>query len=108
MISRALSVWLSGALLSTSCVSSRLDVPREHPANAAARTAPLQLASLLADTPAASPRRAPERLHDHASPSADTYTCPMHPEVERNAPGKCPICGMNLVKKSSPAPQERH
>src|SRR6187549_782770 len=25
------------------------------------------------------------------------YTCPMHPEVIKNAPGKCPLCGMNLV-----------
>ncbi len=27
------------------------------------------------------------------------YTCPMHPEVIRNAPGSCPICGMDLVPK---------
>ena len=26
-----------------------------------------------------------------------TYTCPMHPEVVSNEPGKCPECGMNLV-----------
>ena len=24
------------------------------------------------------------------------YTCPMHPEVRRSAPGTCPICGMTL------------
>ena len=24
------------------------------------------------------------------------YTCPMHPEIVRNAPGACPICGMAL------------
>ena len=24
------------------------------------------------------------------------YTCPMHPEVRRSAPGPCPICGMAL------------
>ena len=27
------------------------------------------------------------------------YTCPMHPEVVRNAPGSCPICGMELVPR---------
>ncbi|HSZ73015.1 MAG TPA: heavy metal-binding domain-containing protein [Cytophagaceae bacterium] len=27
------------------------------------------------------------------------YSCPMHPEVVTNAPGKCPKCGMDLVKK---------
>lgn len=28
------------------------------------------------------------------------YTCPMHPEVKSDKPGKCPKCGMNLVPES--------
>lgn len=28
------------------------------------------------------------------------YTCPMHPQVVSDHPGSCPICGMDLVKKS--------
>ena len=24
------------------------------------------------------------------------YTCPMHPQIIRNTPGNCPICGMTL------------
>ena len=27
------------------------------------------------------------------------YTCTMHPEVMTDKPGKCPNCGMTLVKK---------
>ena len=27
------------------------------------------------------------------------YTCRMHPQIESDKPGKCPICGMTLVKK---------
>lgn len=27
------------------------------------------------------------------------YTCTMHPEVHQDKPGKCPVCGMDLVKK---------
>lgn len=27
------------------------------------------------------------------------YTCPMHPEIKSPKPGKCPKCGMALVKK---------
>jgi hypothetical protein len=31
------------------------------------------------------------------------YTCPMHPEVVRDAPGSCPKCGMTLVPKAAAA-----
>ncbi|MBA2544775.1 MAG: HAD-IC family P-type ATPase, partial [Deltaproteobacteria bacterium] len=29
-------------------------------------------------------------------PVPSEYTCPMHPEIVRDAPGSCPICGMAL------------
>lgn len=29
------------------------------------------------------------------------YTCSMHPEIIRDQPGRCPICGMELVKKET-------
>lgn len=31
--------------------------------------------------------------------TAVKYTCPMHPEVIKDKPGKCPKCGMTLVVK---------
>jgi Cu+-exporting ATPase len=38
--------------------------------------------------------------HDPTAERAPTpgaqYTCPMHPEIVRNEPGQCPICGMAL------------
>ena len=33
--------------------------------------------------------------------AVEIYTCPMHPEIIRNQPGSCPICGMTLVKKET-------
>jgi len=36
--------------------------------------------------PATPPKSADDRI----------YTCPMHPQVRRKAPGSCPICGMAL------------
>jgi hypothetical protein len=45
---------------------------------------------------------------DHSTPEAKpaitemptgTYTCVMHPNIAEPRPGKCPICGMALVKK---------
>src|SRR5271165_558529 len=30
------------------------------------------------------------------APAGSKYTCPMHPEVVRNQPGACPVCGMAL------------
>lgn len=32
-------------------------------------------------------------------PAKVQYTCTMHPEVLSDKPGKCPKCGMALVKK---------
>ena len=37
--------------------------------------------------------------HTHSEESK--YTCPMHPQIVQNQPGKCPICGMDLVPVSS-------
>ena len=36
--------------------------------------------------------------HSHSLTTTKTlYTCPMHPEVIKEQPGSCPICGMDLV-----------
>jgi hypothetical protein len=35
-----------------------------------------------------------------ASQPATVYTCPMHPEVTSDKPGKCPKCGMTLELKA--------
>ena len=32
---------------------------------------------------------------------ATQYTCPMHPQILQDKPGKCPVCGMDLVPKSA-------
>ncbi|MAX39501.1 heavy metal translocating P-type ATPase [Gimesia sp.] len=29
-------------------------------------------------------------------PAGTIYSCPMHPEIEQEGPGSCPICGMDL------------
>ena len=41
-----------------------------------------------------------------AANSDATYTCPMHPQVRRQGPGSCPICGMALepVEVTAEAP----
>ncbi|HZO83201.1 MAG TPA: heavy metal translocating P-type ATPase [Candidatus Binataceae bacterium] len=48
---------------------------------------------------------APMRAHVAAKAppavqEAAEYTCPMHPEVVRNAPGDCPLCGMALEPRT--------
>ncbi|HSD07067.1 efflux RND transporter periplasmic adaptor subunit, partial [Flavobacterium sp.] len=37
--------------------------------------------------------------HSEMEHQNEVYTCSMHPEVIRDKPGSCPICGMALVKK---------
>src|SRR3954462_4417706 len=33
-------------------------------------------------------------------PKGTPWTCPMHPEIVRDGPGSCPICGMALEPKT--------
>jgi Cu(I)/Ag(I) efflux system membrane fusion protein len=40
----------------------------------------------------------------HGDGSAVVYYCPMHPGVQQDHPGDCPICGMTLVLRSGAAP----
>jgi P-type Cu+ transporter len=34
------------------------------------------------------------------APTGAVYTCPMHPEIVRDGPGSCPICGMALEPRT--------
>jgi len=53
--------------------SAHADVHPQAPSAAGARTAPVP------------------------KPGQALYTCPMHPEIVRDVPGSCPVCGMALV-----------
>lgn len=56
-------------------------------------------AATLADTPAGDKKLmtlAPDKGGDKA---LYKYVCPMHPQIVRDHPGTCPICGMKLVKQ---------
>ncbi len=48
--------------------------------------------------PDPAPAYSPPGSSAHGDPTATgtTYTCPMHPEIVRDGPGDCPICGMAL------------
>ena len=82
-----------------------------HPEATQAQLAPLSgtLAIQNVDLVKRSPESRPagSMSHDHGDRSAMSenekqvtlYTCPMDPEVVRDKPGKCPICGMRLKLK---------
>lgn len=42
--------------------------------------------------------------HEHES-AEQLYTCPMHPQIIQDHPGKCPICGMDLVPLEKKSPE---
>ncbi len=87
-----------------------------NPANPAATEAPIQKLDLFG------PDETPPPVTRHPSPdtampgmdhskmgrpeatatpqaSPETYTCVMHAHIAEPTPGKCPICGMALVRK---------
>ena len=45
----------------------------------------------------------PGKIHQavRAKEVAGRYTCPMHPQILRSTPGRCPECGMQLVKSTA-------
>jgi membrane fusion protein, copper/silver efflux system len=54
------------------------------------------LAAFLCFTTACKPSAGPKG-------NGTLYTCPMHPEIRQDEPGKCPICHMDLVPAEKPA-----
>ena len=57
------------------------------------------------------PPAVPSDAHDHHQllhPAKGTriYTCPMHPEIVKEEPGACPICGMALESQTVTAEEE--
>ena len=71
---------LASLLLATGC-------SEKGSATTDASTTPTQPASTDAHGPAVGAKAA-------------QYSCPMHPNEVSDQPGKCPKCGMALVKKS--------
>ena len=52
---------------------------------------------LVAGTAGFSQTKKSAHHRQHHGNMAKKYTCPMHPEVVRRNPGKCPKCHMKLV-----------
>lgn len=91
------------------------NVSASHPASTDAEVLPLPIGSGVLATDA---HGAPSATTDHASPTTapsvndhdrhrsdkheqSVYTCPMHPEVSADQPGRCPKCNMKLVPRDS-------
>ncbi len=48
------------------------------------------------------------RLQQTQAPAAALYTCPMDPEIVREEPGACPICGMALEPMNPSGDEPNH
>jgi Cu(I)/Ag(I) efflux system membrane fusion protein len=77
--------------------------PEMHVAEGAPQANPLPVTRALAPTqkPMPPPAQSPAPSAGGTNkPAAALFTCPMHPSVQLPGPGKCPICGMDLVPMS--------
>src|SRR5690242_5659299 len=79
---------------STHCVQKFREDPERYLVKSAAPAA-IQLTRRKEPTEAAPQLPAP-----HSNEKIE-YTCPMHPEIVRDAPGFCPICGMALEPRTA-------
>ncbi len=46
-------------------------------------------------------QREEEALAEHKHEAGTTWTCSMHPQIRKEEPGQCPICGMDLIPVSN-------
>ncbi len=88
---------LFGSLILLGCTSAiRLQpLSADHPANPEAPEAPVQAPPNTLSEGQTTPAATPE------SPEETVYSCPMHPEVKASAPGRCPECGMELLREGA-------
>lgn len=47
-----------------------------------------------------------DRPEPKPMPAGTQYTCPMHPEIVKDGPGSCPLCGMALEPMGIPTGEE--
>ncbi len=97
---------VSGDEILLGCASEQKPRPTSlDPANPAAAESPPMVATALdsgerAVLPADSVKTGEASKTDKTGRHPGiVYTCPMHPEVISDKPGRCPKCGMNLVPK---------
>ncbi len=38
-----------------------------------------------------------QEVHQHDEAGIQKWTCSMHPQIQKDGPGDCPICGMDLI-----------
>jgi len=53
-------------------------------------------------------RSAPTSVTQVVIARSSEYTCPMHPEIVRDAPGSCPVCGMALEPRTVTLEEEKN
>jgi Heavy metal binding domain len=103
------------ALVGCATGSALRPLDPSHPASPAAAEAPpaepatmLRESSQPGDVAPAEQSHAGHKMHKsaHHSDARVEYTCPMHREVHESRPGRCPKCGMALVKTAGDGSSE--
>ena len=96
LLSRYMIAFEGAAMLILAGIAGAVILGRRESADAAAGAVPAAVNAAVGDG----------HLHEGGTAMQETpennekgqWTCPMHPEVRADAPGRCPKCGMDLVQ----------
>lgn len=89
---------LAGALWCAGCAAGHVPRAELYGGNPADPSAPEERFVAPPDSLTAGPPVAAAMPAAPADPAAP-YTCPMHPEIGAAGPGRCPKCGMTLIRR---------
>jgi rubrerythrin len=95
----ALALLVSVGVMCQKSQSSKTETPQAGTSTTMSETGTAMMGgtTMMSDSSMNNAETSESSKYNQTGTATEYYTCTMHPQVHQAKPGKCPICGMNLV-----------